>query len=286
VAKDKDPFDDLFEPFELEDGPPPPGTEAPPPVPPEEGGETPSVPSTPVEQVPCPSCGAYNPAYNRHCEQCGARLTKEPLPVAPAPMVRSTPGGRALSVLAAAVLIVALVALLVNVFRGGDEAATSTTVEDTTTTTVPDIAQITPSQVAATSQIAAAFADTNLIDGNLESEWQAGHDIDPLTLEFRFAQPVQIQYIEIYNIEDQDRFLSNYRIQGYRVTVDDLPGVEIRKTFEDQAGGPQRVDIASIETTLLTIEILSSYPSQAVSDGQAFDELALAEVKFWGTSSN
>jgi hypothetical protein len=281
VAKDKDPFDDLFEPFELEDGPPPAGTA---PAPPVEPAQSEPTPSAPVEQVPCPSCGAYNPAYNRHCEQCGARLTKEPLPVAPAPMVRATPGGRALSVLAAAVLIVALVALLVNVFRGGDDVAATTTTPDTTTSTIPDIAEITPTQVSATSQIAEAFSDANVIDGNLGSEWQASHDIDPLTLEFRFAQPVQIQYIEIYNIEDQDRFLSNYRIKGYRVTVDDLPGVEIRKTFEDLAGGPQKVDIASIETTLLTIEILSSYPSQAVDSGQAFDELALAEVKFWGTS--
>lgn len=281
MAKDKDPFDDLFEPFELEDGPPPPGVA---PATPDETTQPEPTPSAPVEQVPCPSCGAYNPAYNRHCEQCGARLTKEPLPVAPAPMVRATPGGRALSVLAAAVLIVALVALLVNVFRGGDDVAATTTTPETTTSTIPDIAEITPTSVTATSQIAEAFADANVIDGNLGSEWQASHDIDPLTLEFRFAQPVQIQYIEVYNIEDQDRFLSNYRIKGYRVTVDDLPGVEIRKTFDDLAGGPQKVDIASIETTLLTIEILSSYPSQAVSDGQAFDELALAEVKFWGTS--
>ncbi len=88
MAKDKDPFDDLFEPFELEDGPPPPGSEPPQPAQPV---ATEATPSAPVEQVPCPSCGAYNPAYNRHCEQCGARLTKEALPVAPAPMVRATP---------------------------------------------------------------------------------------------------------------------------------------------------------------------------------------------------
>ena len=106
MAKDKDPFDDLFEPFELEDGPPPPGSE-PPPAPPTQA--KPPQASAPVEQAACPSCGAFNPAYNRHCEQCGARLTKEPLPVAPAPMVRATPGGRALSVLAAAVLVVALI---------------------------------------------------------------------------------------------------------------------------------------------------------------------------------
>ena len=283
MAKDKDPFDDLFEPFELEDGPPPPGTE---PVPPPPQKESPSTASAPVEQAPCPSCGAYNPAYNRHCEQCGARLTKEPLPVAPAPMVRSTPGGRALSVLAAAVLVVALIALIVNVFRGGDDAAPTTTVADATTSTIIELAEITPTQATASDSISVGFGDSNLIDGDLESEWQVNQSTTPLTLEFRFAQPVQVRYIEVFNITDQDRFLRNYRINGYKITTDDLPGVENRNTLKDLAGGGQRIDIASVETTTLTIEILSNYPSQAVGGQPAFEELVVAEVKFWGTPSN
>jgi hypothetical protein len=283
VAKDKDPFDDLFEPFELEDGPPPAGTE---PAPPPPQQQSPSTASAPAEQAPCPSCGAYNPAYNRHCEQCGARLTKEPLPVAPAPMVRSTPGGRALSVLAAAVLVVALIALLVNVFRGGDDAAPDTTIADTTTSTIIELAEITPTQATASDSLSVGFGDANLIDGDLESEWQVNQSTSPLTLEFRFAQPVQIRYIETFNITDQDRFLRNYRINGYKITTDDLPGVENRNTLKDLAGGGQRIDIASVETTTLTIEILSNYPSQAVGGQPAFEELVVAEVKFWGTPSN
>lgn len=279
MAKDKDPFDDLFEPFELDDGPPPRGSEPPPP---QQGYEEQPQTSAPVEQVPCPSCGAFNPAYNRHCEQCGARLTKEPLPVAPAPMVRATPGGRALSVLAAAVLIVALIALLVNVFRGGgSDEATTTTSSSTTSTVAPSVVQITPTEVNASAQIAATFSDANLIDDNLNTEWQAPHG-DGLTIEFRWAQPVRIEYLEIYNIEDQDRFLRNYRIQGYSITFDDLPGVDLRNTLRDQAGGPQRIDVSSIGTTTLTIEILSDYASQAIGGEIAFDEIVVAEVRFFG----
>ncbi len=281
MAKDKDPFDDLFEPFELEDGPPAPGTTPPPAAPTEEPQP---APSAPVEQVACPSCGAYNPSYNRHCEQCDARLTKEPLPVAPAPMVRATPGGRALSVLAAAVLIVALIALLVNVFRGGDTVVTTTQPPQASSTTVIELTEITPTQVTASAQISAGFADAKVIDGDLETEWQVNQAQDPLILEFRFAQPQQIQFIEIYNISDNDRYLQNYRIEGYKITVDDLPGVENRNTLKDLAGGPQRIDIASIGTTTLTIEILGNYPSSAIGDLPAFEELAVAEVKFWGTS--
>jgi hypothetical protein len=283
VAKDKDPFDDLFEPFELEDGPPPPGSEPPPPAA-DAAAEAP--PAAPVEQVACPSCGAHNPGYNRHCEECGARLTKESLPVAPAPMVRATPGGRALSVLAAAVLIVALIALLVNVFRGSEAAEETTTTLATTTTAIADTTQITPTQVSG-PQLSDGFGTANLIDDDLETEWQVNQATSPLVLEFRFAQPVSIRYIEVYNIAEQDRFLRNYRIQGYKITVDDLPGVENRNTLKDLAGTqPQRIDIASIDTTTLTFEVLSNYPSSAIGDQPAFEELAAAEIKFWGTSSN
>lgn len=284
MAKDKEPFDDLFEPFELEDGPPPPGSEPPPPPPTAEDAAV--RPAAPVEQVPCPSCGAYNPSYNRHCEQCGARLTKEPLPVAPAPMVRATPGGRALSVLAAAVLVVALVALLVNVFRGDSGSETTTTVPQTTTTNaILELSQITPTQVTTSDELSAGFAGSNLIDDDLNTEWQVNQATNPLTMEFRFAQPVEIRYLEIYNITDQDRFLRNYRIKGYKITTDDLP-VEIRSTLLDLAGGPQRIDIASFGAETLTIEILTNFPSQAIGDQPAFEELVVAEVKFWGTSSS
>lgn len=282
MAKDKEPFDDLFEPFELEDGPPPPGTERPP-APPSEEPDTRAA--APVEQVPCPSCGAYNPSYNRHCEQCGARLTKEPLPVAPAPMVRATPGGRALSVLAAAVLVVALVALLVNVFRSDDGSATTTTVASTTTSTILELSQITPTQVTASDELSAGFGASNLIDDDIATEWQVNQATNPLLMEFRFAQPVEIRYLEIYNITDQDRFLRNYRIKGYKITTDDLP-VEIRSTLNDLAGGPQRIDIASFGAETLTIEILTNFPSQAIGDQPAFEELVVAEVKFWGTPTN
>lgn len=132
MPKDKDgeKFDDLFEPFELEEyddaaaGPAPTTTAAPIRVSPE---STQSAAS-----VRCPSCGAENPEHNRHCEQCGARISQGPLPVAPPPMMRSTPGARALTVLAGVVLLVVLVAVVLNML-GGDENPTATPDETTTT---------------------------------------------------------------------------------------------------------------------------------------------------------
>ena len=43
-------------------------------------------------EVTCPSCGANNPANNRHCQECGARLSQGPLPTAPRPAVQATAG--------------------------------------------------------------------------------------------------------------------------------------------------------------------------------------------------
>ena len=63
--------------------------------------------------------------------------------------------------------------------------------------------------------------------------------------------------------------------------------MENRNNLNDVAGdNPQRIDIASIETTTLTFEVLSNYPSQAIGDQPAFEELGMAEIKFWGTPSS
>ena len=71
-----DSFDDLFEPFELEDGPPPASSSpAPEPTPPAAPIEPEPAPE-PVATVPCPSCGTHNPAYNRHCEACLGRRVR------------------------------------------------------------------------------------------------------------------------------------------------------------------------------------------------------------------
>ena len=71
----KDGFDDLFEPFELDEKPPE-GA-------PEPAAETPAPLVDDAPMVACPSCGTANPAHNRHCESCGARIAQGPLPVAP-----------------------------------------------------------------------------------------------------------------------------------------------------------------------------------------------------------
>ena len=121
-----DQFENLFEPFNLEGEP----TDVQPrPYPTEESGVAATTTQQPaVGYVYCASCGNPNHPENQHCEQCGARPQRTQTPVAPQPMLRTTAGARALVVLSAIVLGVALLALVINLF-GGDDA----TVADSST---------------------------------------------------------------------------------------------------------------------------------------------------------
>ena len=278
-----DSFDDLFEPFELEDGPPP--VSATPRSPQEPTPQEPTPQETEhdhVAMVSCPSCGTANPNYNRHCEACGARLSTAPLPVAPPPMVRATPGGRALGVLVAVVLIVTLIALFMNIFGGEEEPVPSTTTTSTPVTTLAQpVEELQPSSVEASSELGPDWAAQNLIDNNLATEWQdrslAGRGAK---LTFRFSQPVQIDEIEIYNLPNDERFRQNYRIRGYRITVDDL-SFDITGQLNN-VNTRQLIQVASISTRALELEVTTTYESEAVADGVPFAELALADVRFFG----
>jgi hypothetical protein len=148
------------------------------------------------------------------------------------------------------------------------------------TTTAVDLEQIIPSRVEANAQLP-QFPGDYLIDGDLATTWQGAHEGN-LTITFRWARPVHIDHIEVYNIADATRFLRNYRIEEYKVTVDDLPGIEMFDALEDQPGGPQRISVASQETTVLTLEILSMYPAMRVDQAAPFEEVALAEIEFFG----
>ncbi len=272
-----DSFDDLFEPFEL-DEPPEPGHEPPPPEP--EG-----------HYIACPSCGTRNPTVNRHCEACGARVAQGPLPVAPQPMLRTTPGARALGILTAVVLVVALLALVVNLF-GGDDEPSATGADGGTGTSVPStgpttptlaIEKLTPTNVLASSELP-AFPAGALIDDDPTTSWNdASLKGEGAELQFFFAEPVQISQIVIQNVEDEARFTRNYRIRGVEITVDDLATTIIR-TLEDTRAR-QTIDIGSLETRTVVVKVTDTYAAAPFGGEPPFEELALQEVSFFGRAS-
>jgi len=290
MADDRnDQFDDLFEPFELPDAPVTDKAPEQPPTP-EADNTHAAVPGShvtteheAVDTVNCPSCGASNPSYNHHCERCGSRLNTDPMPIAPAPAARTSAGGRALGVLAAVVLVVILVALMVNIFRSGDgEVAGPETSSSSTSTTLPVIVgEIVPTSVKASSQLSDGFGPENLIDGDPETRWndKSARGVGAW-LEFTFATPVQITEMEFQNVEDDEKFRQNYKIQGYTVTVNDL-NVPISGRLVN-SNVPQRVRIASLETFTLRVDVSTTYPAEPVGDAPPFDELALQDVRFFG----
>jgi len=288
MDQDKPDFDDLFEPFELGDAPPdseqprrvPPP--APEPVADDATGPVPAA-SQAIPSTACPSCGSPNPEYNRHCEQCGARLSQDPLPVAPAPNLRSSPGGRALGVLGAVVLLIALATLIFNVLRGDDVAASTTTSSTTSTTPIAAPVELFPLDVEASSSLE-GHEPENLIDGNDETDWNdaSSKGLDAW-IKFTFASPVRITEIRMQNLLDDERFKRNYKIQGYVITTDDL-SMEISGRMQN-TNEPQRIPIASLGTTELTIEVKSTYPGEAAGDKVPYSELALQAVRFFGTDA-
>jgi hypothetical protein len=266
-------FDDLFEPFELEE--PDSGLDAP---------EPEAEARTEVPQIICPSCGTHNPNFNRHCEACGARLTKGPLPMAPPPLIRATPGSRALGVLAAIVLVVALGALVWRVVNGGaDEVAPPDETTSTTSTTAAlTVERLQPFEATASTELNDTFAAANLIDANPDNSWNdKSLRGSGAQLEFRFAQPVQIVEIEVQNLTDPDRFRRNYRVQGYQITTNDLP-TPVAGVLEN-TNEAQKIRIASLDTTQLTFTVTSTYPAEATPEGAPpFNELAIQEFRFYG----
>ena len=287
MDQDKPDFDDLFEPFELGEAPTEPETPRRQPAPRQDTTDNqeivaPTVAAPPpVPTVACPSCGAHNPDYNRHCEQCGARLGQDPLPVAPAPTLRSSPGGRALGVLVAVVLFVALAVLIFNVFRSDDATAESSTTTSSSTTIAVAAVELFPSSVEASSFLT-GHEPEHLIDDDPDTDWndEGARGVDAW-LRFTFAEPVRITEIELQNLFDDDRFKKNYKIQGYLITTNDLT-IEIsgRLTNTNDA---QRVPIASLGTTELLIEVKSTYPAEPAGDRPPFNELALQAVRFFGS---
>jgi len=273
-------FDDLFEPFNLEGGPSGGRSEPTPGVPGRPTREQAAVPN-PGYALPCPSCGSPNPAENRHCETCGARIGQPGMPVAPQPMLRTTAGARALMVLAGVILSVAVLALVVNVFRGGGAQAVETTT--TTTTSIPvEIKSLAPVSTRCNSQLA-AFPCTALTDADPDNRWNATEGGVGADLTFLFSPPVQITEIFIDNVQSEEPFRRNARARGLEIKTDDILQSIIIEL--DDTNTPQKVTIGSIRTSSLTIKITSSYPGQTFDGKEPFPELAMQQITFYGRVS-
>lgn len=284
--KPTDSLDDLFEPFDLEESSgaeqPRPRerrtvevrTDDPPPVPP-------PVVTTETSGILCSACGSLNHVGNRHCDTCGARLVRAQMPVAPQPMLRTTAGARALIVLAGVVLAVALLALVFNMFGGGETVAPTTTAP-TTQTSVGAIEPLVPLRVECSSELA-SFPCAALIDGNPDTSWNASDPIIGTTITFYFRPQVQITEMWIENLQDEGRFLRNHRIHGIEVSIDDRPQLHIQSLADSQE--IQVVRLNSMRTSSVIVRIVSAHPAQSFEGQEPFTELAVQSITFYGRTT-
>ena len=270
-----DGFDDLFEPFELDDRPP---AATPTRTMKNEGSTGDGVPQV-RRPVPCPSCGSANPPFNRHCEACGARLSQAPLPVAPQPMLRTTAGARALMVLAGVIFTVAILALAYNVFRSDPDAVADTSTTTSTTTITTGVVELTPVRTECSTELP-SFPCEALTDDDPANSWNAEDGGIGAEVIFLFSPEVQITEMFVYNLDDEERFLRNARIRGYEIRINDLQQAIVDE-LEDSAE-PQRIEIRSLRTNRLTLTITSAYAGQVYDGKDPFEELAVQKITFFG----
>ena len=188
----------------------------------EQGPEEP-LPSTPpsrVETIACPSCGAANPSTNRHCEQCGARLSQGPLPVAPQPIIRTTAGARALVIILGTVAVVALFAFIVNsIFGGKNGTVAQSTTTSSSTTTLPAAVDIPVITETCSSELNDKFSCTKLFDDDPETYWNdASAKGVGATITATFPQAYKLTQIIFTNVADDTK----YKFDDKYKAVEDL----------------------------------------------------------------
>ncbi len=134
--------------------------------------------------------------------------------------------------------------------------------------------------VEATSEYGELHA-THLIDGDTDSYWNdnslKGEDA---ALTFSFPEPVVVTTVEIQNVLDEATFRRNYRIRGYEVTFSS--GAPPVTGILQDTNRPQNITLEPTTTDTLTISVMSTYPAQPYEGLEPFEELAVAELRFFG----
>ncbi|MFP5331369.1 MAG: hypothetical protein ACLGHX_03255 [Acidimicrobiia bacterium] len=262
---------DEYEEFSLDDGPPA-NDRLRPPV------------QVASQTVACPSCGAANPDTNRHCEECGARLSQGALPVAPRPAVQATAGVRAAMAISGLLFGVVVIALLFNIFTGDDEnpddlAGSTSTTTSTTIARVPEPIDILSADCSISGL--SGFECRNLIDSEREYQinWEALGEDDVVTIDLIFPEPMVVTGFVWENLPaDSDRFYQNYRARGITISTDTTN--PLPDELDDEPGKQAR-EYVSMRTLSLRIQINTAYLPEE-RNGRVFTELAIAGIEVIG----
>lgn len=234
--------------------------------------------------IQCPSCGAANPSSNRHCEECGARLSQAPLPTAPRPAVQATAGVRAALAISGILFGVVIVALAFNVL-GGDDTPTSTTAAATSTTALVEQENAPIPVISQSCSVdgISSFVCANLTSGTDDSYQVNWEDLQAeggiITIRLTFDQPMVVQQILWRNLTDQVRFQQNYRPRGLVITASDAIS-DVLHDLED-IPGEQVIQYAAVGANWIEFEITSAWAA-TVTEGNVFRDIAIDEITIIG----
>lgn len=245
--------------------------------------------------VSCPVCWSPNPATNRFCEFCAARLGLRPGYSPPRSGVGSPSfSGGVISILFGLAAVLFVVLLVVALGRG-DPVPSSTTI--TATSTVPSVdattpietspresaapTVLTPDAVVASSELTEEFQASNLADGDPETVWRdASRRGDGAALTFRFDAPITVTAVVVWGVPNDEAFHQSYRIRRFRLDLGG--GAPVVEGEIPDSPEPFRLDLGGVETSAVTLEVVSVYPGEPHDGEAAADELAVAEVELWG----
>lgn len=244
-----------------------------------------TIQSLPYDSIPCPSCGANNPPTNRHCEECGARISQGALPVAPQPMIQTSAGIRAAMAIGGVLIAVVLIAVLFNVFGGDGTTETTLAAGGSTSTTSPisqsPLGLVPVLSSTCSSELNDSFGCALMFDGDPTTAWNDNRLMGVgATITVTFDGPYSLEQVIIKNLDEDVRFRRNYRISGFKITSDDNPTGQV--DVLDDATGQQIVNFPTLRSTTVTIEVQSTYPAEDVDDQSAFTELVIQEIEFFG----
>ena len=242
----------------------------------------------PRSEVQCPSCGSPNPTTNRHCEECGARLSQGPLPVAPRPAVQATAGVRAVLAIAGLLTVVVIIALIFNIFGGDDETDPDVAADGSTTTTtsapIPETRELNVLRADCSVSGLASLGCENLIDdagGEYQINWDELEEGVDVTVRLILAERSVITGVVWTNLAADDPGLrQNYRAKD--ITID---GGAAPVLFELQdEGGAQSLQFSAVNTFEIEITISDAYLPSPTED-RVFSELAIQQIEVFGYPS-
>lgn len=246
---------------------------------------------SPEPSLTCPSCGAGQTTSNRHCEECGARLGQQRIAVAAPPLRSVSAGGRALGVIVVVIALVVVAALVIQAIRGDEEPPEGTVAEGETETESPAVVttpplgpleQIAPISISCSTEYNANLACENLIDGE-DTYWNdASLKGEDAWIKVIFVNPVALESVQIVNVGNEEKFRRNYRVRAVEIEASDLPGVPFVSEIDNANDRPLSVSTPTNHTLELEIRVTATYASEPLGGSQAFDELAIQELRFWG----